>query len=195
MLNLCRQPVEAQYLRTISARLGRGRVHCYGVPRSPWLLLLPVPANAVPAPEPAPGRADTSANRIAAGENVDSTGIPRSSQADRRSKIFFLAMTLARSTRPLVDCSGSFRAQPVSPALRTPLLSAAFGLPIVMSCFPLSPSSCFLPALLTAVARQRMQGAKSSLASFQQTSPTARTSDSPPLPGYSEMASLIFLVS
>jgi len=158
--------------------------------------LVAAPANVVRAPEPAPGHGDRSANKIAAGANVDSAGIPHSSQADRRSgKIFFLAMTLARSTRPWLGCSGSFRAQPVSPALRAPLLFAAFGLPIVMSCFPLSPPPCFLPALRAAVARQRMQGAKSSLASFQQASPTARTSDSPPLPGYPEMASLIFLAS
>src|SRR6266436_6741704 len=87
--------------------------------------LVAVPANAVRAPEPAPGRADRSANKIAAGASVVSAGIPRSSQVDRRSgKIFFLAMTLASSTRPLVGCSGSFRAQPVSPALRSPLLFA-----------------------------------------------------------------------
>ena len=129
-------------------------------------------------------------------ENVDSTGIPHSSQAGRRSdKIFFLAMTLARSTRPWIGGSGSSRAQPVSPTLRAPLLFAAFGLAIVMSCFPLSPLPCFLPALLAAVARQRVHGAKSSLASFQQTSPTTRTSNSPPLPGYSAMASLIFLAT
>jgi hypothetical protein len=158
--------------------------------------LVAVPANAVRAPEPAPGRADRSANKIAAGASVVSAGIPRSSQVDRRSgKIFFLAMTLASSTRPLVGCSGSFRAQPVSPALRSPLLFAAFGLAIVMSCFPLSPPPCFLLALLAAVARPRMQGAKSPLASFQQTSPTARTSESSPWSGCSAMASLIFLAS
>jgi hypothetical protein len=158
--------------------------------------LVAVPANAVRAPQPAPGRADRSANKIAAGASVGSAGIPHSSQVDRRSaKIFFLAMTLARSTRPLVAGSGSFRAQPVSPALRPPLLFAAFGLAIVMSCFPLSPPPCFLPALLAAVARPRTQGAKSSLASLQQTSPTARASDPPPAPGYSAMASLIFLAS
>jgi hypothetical protein len=154
--------------------------------------LVAVPANAVRAPQPAPGRADRSANKIAAGENVDSSGIPHSSPADRRSgKIFFLAMTLARSTRPLVG-SGSFRAQPVSPALRSPLLLTNFGLAIAMSCPPLSPSSCFLPALLAAVARPWVNRAESPLASFQQTSPTARTSESSPLSGCSEMASLIF---
>src|SRR5260370_5180859 len=125
-----------------------------------------VPANVVRAPDPAPALGDSRANKIAARESVGSAGIPRSSQADRRSgKIFFLAMTLAPSTRPSVGCSGSFRAQPVSPALRSPLLFAAFGLAIVMSRFPLSPPLCFLPALLAAVARPRMLGAKSSLAS------------------------------
>jgi len=128
--------------------------------------------------------------------DVVSAGTLHSSQADRRSgKIFFLAMTLARSTRPLGGGSGSFRAQPVSPALRSPFLFAAFGLPIVMSGFPLSPASCFLPTFLAAVACQRTQGAKSSLACFQQTSSTARASDSPPVPSSSEMASLIFLAS
>jgi hypothetical protein len=158
--------------------------------------LVAVPANAVRAPQPAPALGDRRANKIAAGASVGSAGIPRSSQADRRSgKIFFLAMALARSSRPLVGRSGSFRAQPVSPALRSPLLFAAFGLAIVMSCFPLSPPLCLLPALLAAVARPRMQGAKSSLASLQQTSPTARASDPPPAPAYSAMASLIFLAS
>jgi hypothetical protein len=134
--------------------------------------LLAVAATVVRAPQPAPALGDRRANKIAAGASVGSAGIPRSSQADRRSgKIFFLAMTLARSSRPLGGGSGSLRAQPVSPALRSPLLFAAFGLAIVMSCFPLSPPLCFLPALLAAVARPRMPGAKSSLASFQQTSP------------------------
>jgi hypothetical protein len=166
------------------------------MPRSPFLLFVVVPASAVLAPEPVPGLGDRSANKIAAGASVGSAEIPDSSQADRSSgKIFFLGMTLARSTRPWVGGSGSFATQPVSPALRSPLLFAAFGLPIVMSCFPLSPPSCFLPALPAAVARQRIHGAKSSLASFQQTRPTARASDSPPVPGYSEMACLIFLTS
>jgi hypothetical protein len=153
-----------------------------------------VPANAVRAPEPAPALADKRANKIAVRAIVGSAGIPHSSQADRRSsKIFFLAMTLARSTRPVVGCFGSIRAQPVSSALRSPLALASFGLAIAMSCFPLSPPPCFLPALLAAVARQRTQGAKSSLASFQQTSPTARTSNSLSVAGCSAMASLIFL--
>ena len=153
-----------------------------------------VPANLVRAPELAPGLADKSANKIAVRAIVGFAGIPHSSQADRRSsKIFSLAMTLARSTRPLVGCSGSFRAHSVSPALRSPLALASFGLAIAMSCFPLSPPPCFLPALLAAVARQRTQGAKSSLASFQQTSPTARTSNSLSVAGCSAMASLIFL--
>jgi hypothetical protein len=43
MPNLFRQPEEAQYLRTISVRLGGASVRCYGVPRSPSLLLLPFP--------------------------------------------------------------------------------------------------------------------------------------------------------
>ena len=158
--------------------------------------LVVVPANAVRAAEPAPGLADKSANKIAVRAIVGSAGIPHSSQADRRrGKIFFLAMTLARSTRPLVGCSGSFRAQPVSPALRSPLLFAAFGLAIAVSCFPLSPPPCFLPALLAAVARQRMKRAKSLFASFQQTTSSARTSNSLSVPGCSEMASLIFLAS
>lgn len=158
--------------------------------------LVAVPANAVRAPEPAPALGDSRANKIAAGESVGSAGIPHSSQADRRSgKIFFLAMTLALSTRPLLGCSGSFRAQPVSPALRSPLLFAAFGLAIVMSGFPLSPPSCFVAALLAAVARPRLQGAKSPLTTFQQTSPMAWMPDSPPSPDGSEMVRLIFFVS
>ena len=155
MPNLFRQPEETQYLRTISARLGGASVRCLRRAEISMATLVAVPANAVRAPEPAPKRANRSANKIAAGASAGSAGIPHSSQADRRSgKIFFLAMTLARSTKPLVGCSGSFRAQPVSPALRAPLLFAAFGLPIVMSCLPLSPPPCSLPALLAAVARQ-----------------------------------------
>ena len=157
--------------------------------------LVAVPANAVRAPEPSPGRADRSANKIAAGANVDSAGIPHSSQADRRSsKIFFLAMTLARFTRPVVRCSGSFRAQPVSPALRSPFLFASFGLAIAMPRLPLSPLPCCFSALLAAVTRQRMNRAKSPLASFQQTNPMTWVSDSP-FPGGPAGARLIFLAS
>jgi hypothetical protein len=157
--------------------------------------LVAAPANAVRAPEPAPGRADRSANKIAAGANVDSAGIPHSSQADRRSgKIFFLAMTLARFARSVVRCSGSFRAQPVSPALRLPFLLASFGLAIAMPCLPLSPLSCFFSTLRAAVARQRMNRAKSPLAPFQQTSPMTWMSNSR-FTGSSEMAVLIFLDS
>jgi hypothetical protein len=47
--------------------------------------LVAVSASAVRAPEPAPGRADRSANKIAVGANVDSAGIPHSSPAGRRS--------------------------------------------------------------------------------------------------------------
>jgi hypothetical protein len=158
--------------------------------------LVAVPTNVVLAPAPAPGLGDRSASKIAAGASVGSAGIPHSSQADRRSgKIFLLAMTLARSTRPPVRCSGSFRAQPVSAALRSPLLFAAFGSAIAMSRLPLAPSSCFFPAFLAAIARERMNGAESPRASFQQTSPSARTSDSSSFAGCSEMASLIFLAS
>src|SRR5215469_6327166 len=103
-------------------------------------------------------------------------------------------MTLARFIRSLVHGSGSFRAQPVTPALCTPLLFADFGLAIAMSCLPLSPSSCFLPALPAAVARQGVKRAESSFAPFQQTNPMARMS-SFPYTGCSETAVLIFLDS
>ena len=129
------------------------------------------------------------------GRCVGSAGIPHSSQADRSSgKIFFLAMTLARFTRPLVGCSGPFAAHPVSSALRSPLSLARFGLAIAMSCLPLSPSPCFLPTPLAAVARQRMNRAKSLLASFQQTKPSGRRARCR-FPASSAMASLIFLAS
>ena len=103
-------------------------------------------------------------------------------------------MTLARFTRPLLRSSGSFRAHPVSPALRLPFLLASLGLSIAMSRLPLSPPSCFFSTLRAAVTRQRMNGTKVSLASFQQTNPMARTSNFP-YTGWSEMAVLIFLRS
>jgi len=85
MLNLCSQPEEAQYLRTIFARRGAGSVCSRWHAKISIAALVAVPASAVRAPEPAPGRADTSVNKIVAGATVDSAGIPHSSPADRRS--------------------------------------------------------------------------------------------------------------
>ena len=92
----------------------------------------------------------------------------------------------------MVCCFSLLTAFPVSPALLSPLLFAAIGLPVVVLRFPLSPVPCFFPALLAAVARKRMNGTKSTLASLQQTSSSARTSHSPRLPCGFVLLNLIF---
>ena len=133
------------------------------------------------------------ANKIAAGVSVGCAKIPHSSQADRRTgKIIFLAMTLARFTRRRVRRSASSRAQPVSPALRSPFLFAPFRLAIAMPRLPLSPSAGLFAALLTAVACPGVNRAEWPLASFQQASPTPRTPYSPPRTCLGSTASLIF---
>jgi len=101
-------------------------------------------------------------------------------------------MTLAGFTRRVVCCFSLLTALPVSPALLSPLVFAAIGLPVVVLRFPLSPVPCFFPALLAAVARKRMNGTKSTLASLQQTSSSARTSHSPRLPCGFVLLNLIF---
>jgi hypothetical protein len=83
------------------------------------------------------------------------------------------------------------------------LVSSAAGIadfaPAALICrLRIADSDVVLSPLATSVlppGTPRCSGAKSSLAPFQQTSPTSRTPDSPPLPGYSAMASLIFLAS
>ena len=104
-------------------------------------------------------------------------------------------MTLAGFTRRVVCCFSLLTALPVSPALLSPLVFAAIGLPVVVLRFPLSPVPCFFPALLAAVARKRMNGTKSTLASLQQTSSGARTSHSPRLPCGFVLVNLIFFGS
>jgi hypothetical protein len=155
--------------------------------------LAAVPASAVPAPEPAPEPADTRVNKIVAGENAGSARTPHSSPGGRRmNKIIFLAMTLARVTKPSVGFSCPVSTHSVAPALRPPFLLAAARLAVTMPRLPRPPSSCFFAAILAAVARQRVAGVEPLLTSFQQTNPTSGTASSPPQSLGSEPACLIF---